>query len=73
VNSQARQRREQADLGRDRAGDVVPAEVPATPKVGRASRRASGTRAELKRRESAREARAAARKTVMLMSESLSF
>ena len=46
-NSQGRQRRELADLGRDRAGDLVVGEVPATPRVGRAPRRASGTRGKL--------------------------
>ena len=45
-NSQARQRRELADLGRDPALDLVEAEVPATPRVGRAARRASRTRGE---------------------------
>jgi len=46
-NSQLRQRREQADLGRDLAGDPVVDEAPATPRGGRAPRRASGTRGEL--------------------------
>ena len=40
-NSQQVQRRELADLGRDRAGDLVGREVPATPRGGRAARRAS--------------------------------
>ena len=46
-NSQLLQLRELADLGRDRAFDLVVLEVPATPSVGRASRRVSGTRGEL--------------------------
>ena len=46
-NSQLGQRRELADLGRERAGDLVVVEVPATPRGGRAARRASGTRGEL--------------------------
>ena len=46
-HSQVRQRREQADLGRDRAVDLVEWELPATPRGGRAPRRASGTRGEL--------------------------
>ena len=46
-NSQLLQRRELADLGRDRAVDLVVGEVPATPRNGRAPRRASGTRGEL--------------------------
>ena len=45
-NSQGRQRREQADRGRDRAGDLVVGEPPATPRGGRAARRASGTRGD---------------------------
>ena len=45
--SQVRQLRELADLGRDRAVDLVGLEVPATPRRGRAARRASGTRGEL--------------------------
>ena len=48
-NSQPRQLRELADLRRDRAVDLVGVEVPATPRVGRAPRRASGTRGELAR------------------------
>ena len=47
VNSQPRQLRELADLGRDRAVDLVVAEQPATPRGGRVARRASGTRGEL--------------------------
>ena len=43
-NSQLRQRREQADLGRERAVDLVVEEVPAPSRNGRAPRRASGTR-----------------------------
>ena len=43
-DSQDLQRREQTDLGRDRAVDLVGAEAPATPRRGRAPRRASGTR-----------------------------
>ena len=46
-NSQVVQRRELADLGRDRAGDLVVVDPPATSKVGRAPRRASGTRRKL--------------------------
>jgi hypothetical protein len=46
-NSQLLQRRELAELGRDRAVDLVAVEVPATPLGGRAPRRASGTRGEL--------------------------
>ena len=46
-NSQGLQRRELADLGRQRADDLVDAEDPATPRDGRAPRRASVTRGEL--------------------------
>ena len=46
-NSQGRQRPERADLGRDRAVDLVLGEEAATPSGGRAARRASGTRGEL--------------------------
>ena len=46
-DSQGRQRRELADLGRERTLDLVFVEVPATPRVGRAPRRAAGTRGEL--------------------------
>ena len=46
-NSQVVQLLELAELGRDRAGDLVVGEVPTTPRVGRAPRRASGTRGEL--------------------------
>ena len=46
-DSQVRQLLELAHLGRDRAFDLVAAEVPATPRRGRAPRRASGTRGEL--------------------------
>ena len=46
-NSQGRQRREQAELCRERAGDLVDVELPATPRGVRAPRRASGTRGEL--------------------------
>ena len=41
-NSQVVQLLELAELGRDRAGDLVVVEPPATPRVGRAPRRASG-------------------------------
>ena len=50
-NSQVRQRRELADLGRDRADDLVAAEVPATPRgvTQRAGRRGRGVNAQLRR------------------------
>ena len=55
-NSQVLQRRELADLGRDRAVDLVLMEPPATPRVGRAPRRASGgTRGELAAPSSSRD------------------
>ena len=46
-NSQGVQRRELADLVRDRSFDLVVLEVPATSRAVRALRRASGTRGEL--------------------------
>ena len=46
-NSQERQRREQADLDRDRALELVVPENPATPRVGRAPSRALETRGGL--------------------------
>ena len=56
-NSQLLQRRELAELGRDRAGDLGAIDVPATPRVGRAPRRASGTRGELARSSAPRAGR----------------
>ena len=56
-NSQHFQLRELADLGWDRAGDLVAVEVPATPRVGRAPRRASGARGELAAASSSRDRR----------------
>ena len=46
-NSQVVQLLELAELGRDRADDLVVVEGPATPRGGRAAIRASGTRGKL--------------------------